>query len=81
MLLLMVAKLNMFTLLSDSNKTIDFMNLTNIPLRICLFLYRLNKIVITEPTRLNEYSSTLIGPCLVSYDGTVSVGFRNHGCK
>ena len=34
-------------------------------LRDCLSLYSLNN-VITEPTRINEHSSTLIDPCLVS---------------
>ena len=37
----------------------------NVQLRDCLSLYSLNN-VITEPTRINEHSSTLIDPCLVS---------------
>ena len=44
---------------------IDFLNLMNVQLRDCLSLYSLNN-VITEPTRINEQSSTLIDPCLVS---------------
>ena len=43
----------------------DFLNLMNVQLRDCLSLYSLNN-VITEPTRINEHSPSLIDPCLVS---------------
>ena len=44
---------------------INFLNLMNVQLRDCLSLYSLNN-VITEPPRINEHSSTLIDPCIVS---------------
>ena len=44
---------------------IDFTNLTNVQLRDCLALFNLTN-VIDEPTRITDYSSSLIDPILVS---------------
>ena len=55
-------------LIGDIN--IDFMNLTNIQLRDCLSLFSL-KNVITEPTRITVYSSTLNDSVIISDAFTV----------
>ena len=50
---------------------IDFINFTNIQLRDCLSLFNLTNVIINEPTRIAENSSTLIDPVLVSDACTV----------